>query len=68
MLRKKFKKIIRNKIIRVKIAGYILKAFINSPLIKSKNDLCRPQPKHVKPKRVLLKQGNIYFSKSKIFI
>lgn len=42
----------------VKIAGYILKAFQNSPFIKNKKERCMPQPKHSKPKKVLLKQGS----------
>jgi len=51
------------KINSVKIAGYILKAFQNSPLIKKIKERCKPQPRHSKPNMVLLRQGNIYSSK-----
>ena len=46
------------------MAGYILKAAIKSPFKSKRKDLCAPHPKHSTPKRVLLKQGIIYFSKS----
>ncbi|WP_223269203.1 MULTISPECIES: hypothetical protein [unclassified Polaribacter] len=55
----------KNKANRVKIAGYILKASIKLPFMSRRRDLCNPQPKQSNPKKVLLKQGNIYSSKLK---
>ena len=50
------------------MAGYIWKAATNSPFNNRSIDRWNPHPKHSIPKRVLLKQGNIYFSKSNGFV
>ena len=55
----KFIKIKPNNKMSVKIAGYILKAAIKSPLIIKAKDRCNPQPGQSMPKSCLLKQGNM---------
>ena len=55
----KFNKININNNINVKIAGYILKAAINSPLARNAKERCMPQPGQSSPKICLLKQGNM---------
>ncbi len=45
--------------IKVKIAGYILKASKNCPSKSSNTDRCNPHPGHSRPNNSLLRHGNI---------
>lgn len=50
----------RNRGIRVKVAGYILKAAHKFPSNNSATDLCNPQPGQSTPSNSLFRQGSMY--------